>query len=191
MGSSLERNGARVWSAFIWRNDPGNVLAVCLGTKMPAKDWEEPNWEALLACLAADLPGWGLVIVGASDEADRASRCGAQWKGPVFNLCGRGTPRESAAVLRHARAFISHDSGPMHLAAAVGVPCVAIFAARNLPGQWYPYGKRIEILYHKTECFGCNLEICEVERKRCILSISMEEVRDATLRVIHRAGLAL
>jgi ADP-heptose:LPS heptosyltransferase len=92
------------------------------------------------------------------------------------NLCGKLTPRESAAAFRRARLFIGHDSGPMHLAAAVQTPCVAIFAARNKPRVWFPYGSQHRVVYHQTECWGCGLETCIVERKRCLTSITVDEV---------------
>ena len=90
--------------------------------------------------------------------------------GPVVNLCGALTPRESAAAFQPCRACLSgHDSGPMHLAAAVGTRCVAIFAARNIPRVWFPYGDRHRVVYHEVDCMGCGLETCVVERKKCIL----------------------
>ena len=71
------------------------------------------------------------------------------WEGPVLNLCGRISPRESAAVVHHARLFLGADSGPMHLAAAGGVPCVIPFAALDLPGRWFPVGKFHKPIYHQ------------------------------------------
>jgi len=160
-------------------------LVMGMGTKMPAKDWEEPNWSALVERLAGKLPGWSLLLVGAAEERDRSARCAEVWKGRVVNLCGAVSPRVCAAAMRGAAAFIGPDSGPMHLAACMGVPCVAIFAARNLPGHWYPRGSHNRVIYHQTECYGCNLEVCITERKRCILSISVDEVETATLGLLQ------
>ncbi len=151
-------------------------IACCFGTKMQAKDWELANWKQLVSRLSSTLRGWRLVVIGSADESNRAEQCVSGWHGPWVNLCGRMSPRESAAVLEKCAIFVGHDSGPMHLASAVGTPCVAIFAARNLPGQWYPARPGHEIIYHKTECFGCELETCVVQRKRCLLSITAEEV---------------
>jgi ADP-heptose:LPS heptosyltransferase len=61
------------------------------------------------------------------------------------------TPRESAALLARAAAFIGLDSGPMHLAASVGTPVVAIFSTQNPPGAWFPVGRRHRILYPAGE----------------------------------------
>jgi heptosyltransferase-3 len=153
-----------------------DFIAVSLGTKVPANDWEETNWRGLIKQLCQRYPKMALVFIGAADEHERSQRCGEQWPAKVLNLCGACTPRQSAAVLARARLFIGHDSGPMHLAAAVGTPCVAIFAARNPPGQWFPLGEGHKAIYHRTDCADCGLDECVAQKKKCILSISVEEV---------------
>jgi len=156
------------------------VIAASVGTKMQSKDWGRDNWRALLSELAHIYPGYGLALIGVSEESETSEFAADGWRqsggGMVVNLCGRLTPRESAAVFRRAKIFIGHDSGPMHLAAAMQTPCVAIFAARNIPRVWFPYGSRHRVLYHRTECYGCGLETCIVEKKRCITSITVDEV---------------
>ncbi|RKR82258.1 ADP-heptose:LPS heptosyltransferase [Mucilaginibacter gracilis] len=166
-------------------------IAVSAGTKMQAKDWEDDNWVGLISRLKDALPGWGLVMIGAPDEADRANECITAWGHNSINLCGKSSPRVSAAVLKQAFLFVGHDSGPMHLAAAVGIPCVAIFAARNLPRQWYPRGNKNRIIYHKTDCAGCGLEICIIQKKKCILSITIDEVHDEIVNLINEGQHAL
>ena len=117
-----------------------------------------------------------MVFIGSEDEYSRCSRISQHSVGSVLNLCGLIEPRISAIIIRKAKMFIGHDSGPMHLAAAVGTPVIAIFSARNKPGEWFPNGDIHKVLYHKTECFGCNLEVCDVENNKCIRSITVLEV---------------
>lgn len=156
------------------------LIAVSVGTKVQSKDWGKENWRALLGCLGKRYPGYALALAGAPEESEASEFAAVGWRdsggGPVTNLCGRLTPRESAAAFARAKVFVGHDSGPMHLAAAVQTPCVAIFAARNKPRVWFPYGPQHRVLYHKTECWGCGLETCIVERKRCLTSITVDEV---------------
>jgi ADP-heptose:LPS heptosyltransferase len=163
------------------------ILAVSVGTKVQSKDWGRDNWRELLTRVARQFPSRALLLAGSPEESDASDYAAAQWQtsggGFVVNLCGRLTPRESAAAFARARLFIGHDSGPMHLAAAVNTPCVAIFAARNLPRQWFPYGPAHRILYHRVECAGCGLETCIEQQKKCILSITVDEV----LTAIHAA----
>jgi heptosyltransferase-3 len=156
------------------------LIAVSVGTKVQSKDWGRDNWRALLHQLAALYANHALALCGAPEEAEASNFAAEGWQqnssAPVINLCGILTPRESAAVFAQAQIFIGHDSGPMHLAGAVQTPCVAIFAARNKPRVWFPYGKQHRVVYHQTDCWGCGLETCIVEKKKCLTSITVDEV---------------
>jgi ADP-heptose:LPS heptosyltransferase len=158
-------------------------IAVSLGTKNQSKDWGQGNWHALLTRIATLYPTYALVLCGAAVEKEDSELATTGWRNvsasPVVNLCGVVSPRESAAVLKRAALFIGHDSGPMHLAASVQTPCVAIFSSRNLPRVWYPYGRNHQVIYHNVDCQGCGLETCIVQEKKCILSITVNEVLHA------------
>ena len=165
----------------------GPMVAVSVGTKVQAKDWGRENWRELLTRVAREMPGRGLLLMGAAEEADASEFAAAGWRVEggegVVNLCGRLSPRESAAAIARAEIFLGHDSGPMHLAAAVGTPVVAVFAARNIPRQWFPFGARHAVAYHRVECWGCGLETCVEQRKKCILSITVDEVMEKVREV--------
>jgi ADP-heptose:LPS heptosyltransferase len=164
----------------------GRPLMVCgPATKMQAKDWERDNWRALLARLHASYPEHGLALVGAQEDAEFIEYSAQEWTGAKVNLAGTISPRETAAVLEHADVYLGPDSGPMHLAASVGVPCVIAFSARALPGVWFPNGQQHQILYHQPECFNCDLETCIVEKKKCMRSITVDEMEQAVNRVLR------
>lgn len=160
------------------------ILACGPGTKMQSKDWGKENWRELLSRLAAAYPRHALVLIGASEDIPVAEFASAGWSGPLLNLCGRLTPRETAAVLAHAAVFLGPDSGPMHLAANAGVPCVIAFSAAGLPGVWFPQGSQHQVVYHQTSCHGCYQETCIVERRRCLTSITVDEMTEAVARVL-------
>ncbi|MGI4852422.1 MAG: glycosyltransferase family 9 protein [Janthinobacterium lividum] len=167
------------------------LIAVSVGTKVQAKDWGRDNWHALLQRLAAAYPKYALVLMGAPEESAASEFAADGWRsaaaaGPLVNLCGTLSPRESAAALSHAAIFLGHDSGPMHMAASVGTACVAIFAARNLPRVWFPFGPQHRVLYHQVDCAGCGLETCVEQRKKCLLSITVDEVLTAAHDVLSR-----
>lgn len=151
------------------------------GTKMPAKEWGEERWQELLARVHAAMPGRGLVLVGAKEDEAVSRVAAARWRGPVVNVCGELTPRETAAVLRRAELFLGADSGPMHLAAAYGVPCAIPFAALDLPGRWFPNGAQHRPVYHRVECANCRLTVCIEKKKQCLTSISVEEMFAAAM----------
>ncbi|HEX4022546.1 MAG TPA: glycosyltransferase family 9 protein [Acidobacteriaceae bacterium] len=160
------------------------LLACSVGTKVQAKDWGGDNWHAVLQVLAQKLPNHGLVLLGAPEERAVSDAAAMDWQGRMLNLCGSLTPRESAAVLARAQLFLGHDSGPMHLAAAVQTRCIAVFAARNRPVVWFPCGTSHEILYHRTDCWGCGLETCIEQRKKCLTAITPAAVLAVTQRVL-------
>jgi len=127
-----------------------NFVAVGVGTKLPVKDWGEENWGKLLALLSREMPDVTLILLGAADEEERSEKLSRLWTGGHINFCGKTSPRISAAILQRCRLFIGHDSGPMHLASAVGIPTLGLFSWFNPPGQWYPghrSWKFIKILY--------------------------------------------
>lgn len=154
----------------------GPFLAASIGTKIQANDWEEPNWMELMRRITDAYPELPLVLFGVKDERERSDRLLAEWRGPKANLCGLTTPRVCAAALRRARLMVCHDSGPMHLAANVGVPCVAIFSARCLPGEWHPRGDQHTVFQRDVPCRGCLLAECVEKKKACIMGITVDEV---------------
>jgi heptosyltransferase-3 len=157
------------------------LIACGPGTKMQAKDWGQENWRKLLTALGAKLAGYGLVLLGAKEDSAMTEYAADGWPGPVTNLCGL-PPRETAAILRRTEVFLGPDSGQMHLAAAYGVPCAIVFSSRLLRGRWFPAGNGHEVVYHTVECSHCNLEVCVEKQRKCIMSISIEEMMQAALR---------
>jgi ADP-heptose:LPS heptosyltransferase len=123
-------------------------IVVNLGGKVSSKDWGDHNWLGLFRLMSDDYQELALVFVGSRDEHERSSRISANWTGQSLNLCGRLSPRETAAAMKRARLFIGHDSGPMHLAAALGVRCVCMFGDFNKPRAWHPYGAQHQIVHN-------------------------------------------
>jgi heptosyltransferase-3 len=156
-------------------------IAVSVGGKVPVKDWGDSNWLSLLSEVSRQNPGLGILFVGSSDERERNDRLSKVWQGQVFNSCGRFSPRETAALLSHACLFVGHDTGTLHLAAAVGKPLIGIFSARDVPGKWYSDRADDTFFYNKVECFGCGCyEAADCLRNReCITAISVDQVAAA------------
>ena len=121
------------------------LIGFSVGTKQPINDWGDDNWRVVLEAVGS--LGFGLVIVGGAEDRQRSEQLAVGWPAPVLNLCGSVSPRLSAAILGQVRVLLCHDSGPMHLAAAVGTPCVTVFSRRNPPGKWFPYGDGNRVLY--------------------------------------------
>jgi heptosyltransferase III len=165
----------------------GKRLIACgPGTKMQAKDWGQENWRALLTRLSEALPDHGMALVGAKEDAEVSEYAAAAWKGRAVNLCGELTPRETAAAVKSAEVFLGPDSGPMHLAAAYGVPCAIAFASLDRKGRWFPIGRSSRPVYHDVDCANCRLQVCIEQKKKCILSITVDEMMEAALDAMRR-----
>ena len=146
-------------------------FVVSVGGKTDVQDWGEDNWAQVLDDLLSTHSDIGLLAVGAADERARCTRLLSGWRGPSVNICGRVPPRVAAAAMAHGAAFAGHDSGPLHMAAAVGLPCVGVFSSRALKGVWFPNGPQHTPLYTDIECAGCQRTVCEERGKACILAI--------------------
>ena len=125
-------------------------IAINMGGKTVEQDWGTDNWRSLLTMLARSHPSYGLLAVGAAEDSIRVHSVTRKWPGQMVDVCGRLSPRESAAALKYAIAFIGHDSGPLHLAASNSVTCIGLFGSHNPPKLWHPYGESHHII-HRME----------------------------------------
>jgi ADP-heptose:LPS heptosyltransferase len=163
-------------------------IAFSIGGKIPIKDWGNENWSAVLKMLSASDRKLGIAFVGSLDERERSQLLAASWDGPKLNCCGRLTPRESAAVIERAAAFLGHDTGTMHLAAAVDTRVLGLFCARNLPGMWYTDRPGDHFFYKQPPCYGCdliNVPDCP-NGLVCMTTHTHHEVVNATLEMLCR-----
>ena len=161
-------------------------IVMCIGSKLWIKDWGTFRWNELIKKIATIFPEMNLVFVGSSDEHERVESFSLNWSaGKFINLCGKTSPRVCAAIIKQSLIYIGHDSGPMHLASSVEVPSVAIFSSSNKPGEWFPFGDFNKIIYNKVDCFGCGLNDCLVNNKKCINGISVDEVANSSIELIY------
>lgn len=151
-------------------------------------DWGIQNWRKLLTKIGSDHPEIGLLLVGSPEKAAVSGQAAADWRSPILNLCGVASPRDTAALLERAELFLGHDSGPMHLAAAVGTRSVVVFSARNLPRVWFPRGENHRVIYHHRSCAGCERERCDDLKKACIASIGVDEVYESVTAPLSKAS---
>jgi heptosyltransferase-3 len=161
----------------------GKFIVASLGTKSLLKDWGTPSWAELLVQLSRSHPHLGLVLLGSPDEFNRSAELLKNWSGPVANFCGVTSPRVSAALLERAAIYVGHDSGPMHLAAAAGTRCVAIFSAHAPPGQWFPVGAGHTILYPTTFFDPQRMEDLDYQ-KGALASIKVSAVLQAAQSIL-------
>ena len=162
------------------------VIAISPGAKIPAKDWGEERWSALIRLLQVRVPAISLVFVGAPDERPLTERLAQLWSGPKVNLCGELTPRESAAVMARCDLLVCHDSGPMHLAASQGTQCVALFGNFNRPRQWFPWGAKHVVIYEPLGMSQIDVERVADSVEAAVHSLDAHTTREP--RVVRGAG---
>jgi ADP-heptose:LPS heptosyltransferase len=108
------------------------------------------------------------------------------------NLAGRTDLKTLAAVLRGAAGVITNDTGPMHLAAALGRPVVAIFGPTSADRAG-PYGRGHVVLSGRVECGECYGRVCRLaggpEELQCQRAVSVEEVFAAVREVIEQGAM--
>lgn len=141
----------------------------------PAKAWPAEHYRDLARALAAD--GLPVVVVGSPAEAGigEAIREGSPG---VLNWCGATDLAGLAAVLSRADLVVSNDSGPMHLAAALGRPQVAIFGSTS-PAWTRPVNPRAAVLATGISCSPCFRRTCREDHYRCLREITPEQVLEA------------
>ena len=168
-----------------------NLLAFAPGTKWPSKKWPLAYSHALIKRLVDELDLMPVVIGGASDRADADALIHSAGRG--MNLCGRIPVRVAACVIRRCRIFVGNDSGPMHLAYSVGVPCVVPFSAQDAAGRWEPFDRVSRVLRSDVPCAGCLLQVCPRENEclRLVTPSIVFAAVDALVRNEQTAASAL
>lgn len=183
--TEAERQRVKDW----WRQKissrlvPKGWIAVCVGGKTSTQLWPLEKYAEVVRLLI-EKHGLFPVIIGGKEDRETGGKLLSQW-GTGLCAAGELSVRESAALLEGARFYLGNDTGVMHLAAAVGRPCVAVFSARNWPGIWEPYGKGHKVLRFDVPCSGCRLAVCDQDLQ-CLRGIQVEQVYQACEEVITR-----
>ena len=165
------------------------LVGVGPGSSRSATTWPAERFAAVGDALLQQFRNVVLLAIGGSGERTLCDELCTAWGPRSHNLAGRLSVLGSASILSECATFIGNDSGPTHLAASVGVPCVAIFSARNAAGQWEPLGRHHIVLEERPECAGCMLDACVHEENKCLTRIQTGRVvREAVSLIESRAS---
>jgi ADP-heptose:LPS heptosyltransferase len=160
-------------------------ISLSPGCNQPAKRWPIDRYDAVIRSLIRRHDVWPVVFGGPQDANDARDLVDGWGRGAV--AAGRLSLRAAIAAMTRCVMHIGNDTGTMHMAVAAGIPCVAVFSSRQLPGWWYPYGGAHRVLRTSIECENCQLFACIERRMRCILAITPERVLEACEEVLkHR-----
>lgn len=152
----------------------GPILTLVLGSSRPPKDWPVARAAELIDRLVAE-SRVRVVLVGAACRRDEAAALVARAPTRVTDLVGRTTLAELAFVLRRSLAAVGPDSGPGHLAAALGRPYVGLFGPTD-PRRVAPWGCEDLVVASPVPCGSCSKRRCRRGTASCMAAIDGEAV---------------
>jgi ADP-heptose:LPS heptosyltransferase len=156
------------------------------GSKMSAKRWPAERFAEVGRLLIERYDIWP-VVFGGPEDRPVAEELIRGW-GRGHNAAGQLSLRGATQAMAGCRLYVGNDTGTMHLAAAAGICCVAIFSARDWPGRWHPYGPGHRILRTQIDCEGCGLVECLDRKNECLERITVGHVLAECEAALHASG---
>lgn len=176
-----EKSEARIPNSRSVDNE--SFIAVIPGARWVTKQWRPDRIAALLDRLSEQ--GFPRsVLLGAPSDREFADKIVAAMTTRASNLVGRTNLRELTAVLSLSALVVTHDSGPMHIAAALGRPIVAIFGPTD-PRRCGPYATAHRIVATPIECSPCYRRTCS--HHSCMEQLAVETVESSVRDVLPSA----
>lgn len=154
------------------------LLAMVPGGKRLANRWPIENFVEI-ARRWVKQQGQIIILGGAADDV-LAKHIEAIDKRFIIDLCGKTNLLQTAELLKSCRLLLTNDTGPMHIAAVSGVPCIVPFSARDLPVKWYPWGDQHVVIRKDAPCSPCFVEACPIDNF-CLRQVTVDEVWQAIL----------
>jgi ADP-heptose:LPS heptosyltransferase len=177
----VRREAAAAMDDWLARQGLGTErpLVACLPAgSWPAKTWPPERFAAALDLLADEVD---VVWLWGPGERDLAEDCRARMRTPS-RVAPETDWQRLGGLLRRCRLLVGNDSGPKHVAVALGVPTVTIFGPTN-PRTWHPPdGPHTALTVEGLDCLHCNANTCPLEgarHMRCMRDLSVERVAQA------------
>ena len=165
------------------RLEPNGWVAIHPGASAASRRYPPERFAAVADGLAA--AGLAPVFVGGCDERALVDAIRAAMRAPGPSLAGRTSLAELAALLSRAPLLVANNSGPAHVAAAVGTPIVSLYALTN--PQHTPWGVPSRVLYRPVPCAWCYKSVCPTGHHECLRGVEPEAVV-AAARELLAAG---
>ena len=165
----------------------GPVLAVGCSSRWPSKNWPAEFFSSVLDAVSKRRPNVRIWLLGAPDERPVCEKVvsGCQAAKPL-NLAGKSNMTGLVGLLSRSDVLLTNDSGPMHIAAALKKPCVALFGATD-PVLTGPYGPGLHVVFRsgcpKSPCFK---KQCPLQGVKCNGWTDAEKAADGLLAALER-----
>jgi ADP-heptose:LPS heptosyltransferase len=164
----------------------GPNVVVHPGCTMPARTYPAELFARSIEAIVSEL-GATVFVTGSHEERELVegvcTQIGEDQRRRVYPLAGVVSFEMFAALLGASDLVVTNNTGPMHVAAAVGTPVVALFALTNPPEQWRPWGVAHRLLYKDVPCRLCYARICPFAQE-CLRGVTPREVVAAAAELI-------
>jgi lipopolysaccharide heptosyltransferase II len=147
----------------------------------PAKRWPAERFAVLGDRLVGAL-GADVLVFGTEAERPLAETVARLMQHTPVVLAGNTTLREWMALTARCRVVVTNDSGPMHVAAALGVPVVAVFGSTDERATG-PLSRWARVVKRPVACSPCGLRQCPIDL-RCLMEVSVDQVHRAALEAV-------
>ena len=165
-------------------------IVLFFGSKQPADVWSPHKVAAFVHDFLSAYPDYCMLVVGGEHEKAAAGELVAAMpaglRSRLANQAGATSLQQTAALIGKCACMISTDSGPLHMADALGVPLVALFSSKNYPAIWRPRHARTLLLNKPVPCGPCFREVCD-RNNECMERISVAEVLNAVGALLKAA----
>ena len=166
----------RFFSEAGWHTDDP-ILAIHPGASCSTKRWPRGHFLELARLLLAQT-SYRVVVVGGKNEANLGQYLSSRTEGKLLDLTGRLTLKELMFLLKESDLLVSNDSGPVHIAAAVGTRVICLFGRRQAGFnalRWKPLGEGHVVLQKDVGCLVCVTHACTTDFE-CLKSLKAAEV---------------
>jgi lipopolysaccharide heptosyltransferase II len=174
IAAEIKQKWLRDNSQFAIRNS--QLILLQPGARWENKRWPVENFSGLVRQIAAKFPDARFAILGSGEDKPLGEiiSCAAPEK--ILNLCGETSLPEMIEWIRLCDLMVTNDTGPMHVAAALGKPLVALFGPTE-PRRTGPYGQLENVLRIELPCSPCLKSFCNWKNpNECLAAISPETV---------------
>jgi len=154
------------------------------GASAASRRYPAAHWAHVLRLLAQELH-LPLVLTGSAEESELVDGIQFASAVPAISLAGRLALGELGAALRLATVAVTNNTGPAHMAAAVGTPVVDLYALTN--PQHTPWNVRSRVLFHDVPCRFCYKSTCPEGHQACLAGIEPRRVVDAVRALLDAA----
>jgi lipopolysaccharide heptosyltransferase II len=154
-----------------------------LGSRWPSRFWFPQATADVARTLRQDY-GLNSVLLGGKGEMAFAQQVQDSAGGEIFNLCGQTSLRDLVGICRRARFALGPDCGPMHIAAATGIPVISLWGATS-PVRSAPWGSEEFVLQGAAACSPCYTRRCPIGRA-CMQRITPARVLETIRRVLAK-----